>query len=282
MQPLRGQPCVQHRCWQPSHKTGHKRNNARQARLSWYRSSNTIVRQRFLANAARILSIAPLVGVDLVHGDSIDDLTASITEGYPEQGMPAWSNSLTAGQIKTLAIYVSEERGNFAYSDFKISGELSLPTQTLHSEEYDFRVEPVIADLDPLPFSIAPLPDGRILLTEKMRGLSIISADGEQSALIEGTPKTYDDARGRGRLRYGLGWLLDVAPHPRFAENGWIYLHYTDRCSDCNEMSRERGRPVSMNTLIRGRLDDGVWVDEEIIWKTNIEAYSTTTDLGAG
>lgn len=224
----------------------------------------------------------PLVGVELMHGDSIASLTQSITDGYPDKGMPAWSASLTAGQIKTLAIYVSEQRGNFAYTDFKISSELSIPTEILHSEEYDFRIEPVIQNLDPLPFSIAPLPDGRILLTEKMRGLSIISAEGEQSAFIEGTPATYDDAPDRGGLRYGLGWLLDVALHPDYVENGWIYLHYTDRCSDCNKVSRERGEPVSMNTLIRGRLSDGAWVDEEIVWKTDIEAYSSVTDLGAG
>jgi glucose/arabinose dehydrogenase len=83
-------------------------------------------------------------------------------------------------------------------------------------------------------------------------------------------------------LVYGQGYLLDVAPHPDFAENGWIYLSYTDRCSDCNGASRTSGRPVSMLALVRGRLDNGAWVDEETIWKTDVERYTAMPDMAAG
>lgn len=235
------------------------------------------------ANLAGAAQGTPLVGVDLMYGDTVTDISQSIANGFPDKGMPAWSVSLTGEQIKSLALYVAEHRAGFTYTDFNIAGELVLPEGILHSEEHDFQLEPVIADLDPLPFSIAPLPDGRILLTEKMRGLSIISKDGRKSDFIAGTPATYDDARVTGiQLSYGLGWLLDVAIHPRYEENGWIYLHYTDRCSDCNAISRETDRPVSMNALIRGRIRDGTWVDEEVIWKADIEAYTSTTDLAAG
>lgn len=225
----------------------------------------------------------PLVGVDLIHGDSMETLIAGITDGYPEEGMPAWSAVFTAEQVKSLALWISENRGGMLYSEFNITRELEIPTETLKTEQYDIRLETVIDGLDPLPYSIAPLPDGRILLTEKMRGLRIISAKGEKSDLIEGTPTVYDDApQRRGGLLYGLGWLLDVAAHPDYAENGWIYLHYTDRCQDCNAASREAGRPVSMNALVRGRIRDGHWVDEETIWKADIETYSTVTDVAAG
>ncbi len=225
----------------------------------------------------------PLVGVDLMHGDSVGGISQSISNGFPDKGMPAWSAVLTGEQIKSLALYVAESRSGFTYTDFNIASELVLPEGIQHSEEHDFRLELVVEGLDPLPFSIAPLPDGRILLTEKMRGLSIVSRDGRKSDFITGTPATYDDARVTGiQLSYGLGWLLDVAIHPRYEENGWIYLHYTDRCSDCNAMSRQTDRPVSMNTLIRGRILDGAWVDEEIIWKADVEAYTAVTDLAAG
>ena len=33
----------------------------------------------------------PLVGVDLIHGDSVDQISLSIAEGSPQRGMPAWS-----------------------------------------------------------------------------------------------------------------------------------------------------------------------------------------------
>ena len=76
--------------------------------------------------------------------------------------------------------------------------------------------------------------------------------------------------------------MLDVALHPDYAKNGWIYLHHTDRCSDCNDLSRRSHRPVSMNRLIRGRIRDGAWVDQEILWQADINTYTDTSDLAAG
>jgi glucose/arabinose dehydrogenase len=225
----------------------------------------------------------PLAGTDLLHGSSVEALMSSISDGYPERGMPAWSETFSEQEIKSLALFVLETRDGYDYSDFEIYGELTLPEEPIATEKHRLRVVPVIEGLDPLPYSIAPLPDGSILLTEKMRGLSVISPEGVQSALITGTPQTFDDAReGGGQLLYGLGWLLDVAVHPRFEENGWVYLHYTDRCTDCNEIGREADRPVSMNALIRGRIEDGAWVDEETIWKADIGFYSPMSDVASG
>jgi glucose/arabinose dehydrogenase len=226
----------------------------------------------------------PLAGVDLRHGASIADISKSIADGVPETQMLAWSQTLDAGQIQKLAIYISEKRANLAYTDFKIAAPLVIPEGVIESEVHDFRIETVASGLDRLPFSIAPLPDGRILLTEKTRGLSIISADGEQSELIRGTPRAYDDGfQVPGILLvYGMGYLMDVAPHPDYADNGWIYLHYGDRCNDCNASSRESGRPVSMNKLVRGRIENGEWVDEQTIWSADIETYTMMPDMAAG
>jgi glucose/arabinose dehydrogenase len=225
----------------------------------------------------------PLVG-ELRHGDSIADLTKSIADGFAAAGMPAWSATLDATQIQRLAIFIAEQRAKLAYTDFKIAAPPAIPDGVVRTEQHAFRVETVVAGLDPLPYSIAPLPDGRILLTEKTRGLSIIAQDGEQSDLIRGTPRAFDDGfEVPGILLVlGQGYLLDVVPHPGYEENGWIYLHYTDRCTDCNAASRASGRPVSMNKLIRGRIEDGAWVDEETIWATDIESYTPMIDMAAG
>jgi len=37
-----------------------------------------------------------------------------------------------------------------------------------------------------------------------------------------------------------------------------------------------------MNRLVRGRIKDGAWVDEEIIWQAAPETYTNTSDLAAG
>ncbi len=224
----------------------------------------------------------PLVGVDLRHGDSVKELAKSVANGFPENGMPAWSETLSESQIWNLALYVAEQRQGTTILDKRANIPLLIPKGTIVSERHAFRIEKIADGLDPMPFSIAPLPDGRILLSERMRGLSIISSDGKKSAPISGTPPVYDDSGIFLGQVQGIGWMLDVAIHPEFEDNGWIYIHHTDRCSDCNALSRRGNQPVSMNRLIRGHIKDGEWIDEEIIWSAAIETYTNTSDLAAG
>ena len=75
---------------------------------------------------------------------------------------------------------------------------------------------------------------------------------------------------------------MEAALHPDYENNGWIYLHYGDRCSGCNDFSRQSGQDVSMNKLVRGRIRDGVWVDEEVIWESDYRHYTTMPEIAAG
>ena len=79
----------------------------------------------------------------------------------------------------------------------------------------DFRVVKLLEGLDH-PWSLAFLPDGRMLVTERPGRLSLIGRDFKRSH-IEGVPRVYAS---------GQGGLLEVALHPRFAENRLIYLSY--------------------------------------------------------
>jgi len=226
----------------------------------------------------------PLAGVNLRHGDTVDQIAKNIADGFPDARMPAFSATMDPVKIRRLAIYILERRSQLAYTDFKISAPPTIPEGTIKSEKHAFRIETVVSGLDPLPYSIAPLPDGSLLLTEKTRGLSIISREGKQSELVKGTPKAYDDGfEVPGILLvFGQGYLLDVAPHPGYEKNGWIYLAFTERCAECNTASRQSRRPVSMNALMRGRIKDGEWVDQQVLWKADMEHYSPTPDMAAG
>jgi glucose/arabinose dehydrogenase len=226
----------------------------------------------------------PLAGVALRRGDSMESLMKSIRDGVPGSPMPAFARTLDEVQVKRLATYISETRHNLSYADFKVTAEPALPTGPVRTERHDFRVEVVASGIDRLPYSIAPLPDGSLLVTEKTRGLRVVSSDGRLSELIRGTPPVFDDGFDVPgvRLVYGLGYVMDVAPHPDYARNGWIYLHITERCSGCNKASRESGRPVSMNKVVRGRIRNDEWVDQQTIWSTDIELYNGMPDMAAG
>lgn len=57
------------------------------------------------------------------------------------------------------------------------------------------------------PWAVVPLPDGRLLITEKRGNFKIASANGTLSDAITGIPKVDDS---------GQGGLLDVALDPDF------------------------------------------------------------------
>ena len=223
-----------------------------------------------------------LKGADLLHGDSIDEIAKSTAEGFSERGMPGFSPALSDQQIRALALYISEQRQGTSLEDFRYDAPLEIPSGVIESKHHDFVVETVIDGLDPLPFSIEPLPDGGLLLTEKRRGLSIVSADGKQSELIRGAPKAWADSFDFVGQPMGLGWMMEAALHPEYGNNGWIYLHYGDRCSGCNDLSRQSGQDVSMNKLARGRIRGGAWVDEEVLWEADHQYYTIMPEIAAG
>jgi len=224
----------------------------------------------------------PLVGNELVYGDSLEALTKSTADGFPDRGMPAWSDTLTSDQVHALALFIAEQRQGTSIRDFRYTAPLQVPEGPQVSAVQTFSLTTVADGLDPLPYSIAPLPDGRILVTEKKRGLRIISPDGAVSDPIPGTPPVYDDSFNLGGQPMGLGWMMEVAIPPDFADTGWVYLHYGDRCSGCNLASRASGWPVSMNKVVRGRMRDGAWTDEQAVWQAPVETYTAMPEIAAG
>ena len=69
----------------------------------------------------------PLIGVDLIHGDSVAEIHQSIANGFPQRGMPAWSDTLSTARIQSLAIYIAERRVDRRFTDFKVDAPHVLP-----------------------------------------------------------------------------------------------------------------------------------------------------------
>jgi glucose/arabinose dehydrogenase len=217
----------------------------------------------------------PLIDVELSHGDSVAALSISIAHGFPDSGMPAFKDQLLPEEIRSMAIYIAERRVDRLFTDFKVDAPITIPQGVVQSEVQDFRIELVTDQLDALPFSIEPLPDGRLLVSEKLKGLRIVDTDGSISPLINGIPEVFDDTI-EFVLVWGHGWLLDIMLHPDYETNGWIYLHHTLRCPDCFIFDK------SFNRVVRGRISEGHWVDEEVIWDPGPEYFSMVPDIGAG
>lgn len=69
------------------------------------------------------------------------------------------------------------------------------------------------------PWGLAFLPDGRMLVTERPGRLRLVRADGRVSPPLAGLPPVAAE---------GQGGLLDVAVHPKFADNGLVYWSYSE------------------------------------------------------
>jgi aldose sugar dehydrogenase len=105
----------------------------------------------------------------------------------------------------------------------------------LGSAEHDFRVTIMTRGLEH-PWGLAFLPDGRRLVTERPGRLRLVEADGTLDPRpVEGLPPI---------AAHGQGGLLDVALHPQFAENGWIYWSYAARGAGGTSTEVARGRLV--------------------------------------
>jgi glucose/arabinose dehydrogenase len=88
---------------------------------------------------------------------------------------------------------------------------------TLRSALHDYRVV-TVADSLVQPWSIAFLPGGDTLITERPGRLRIVRQGKLLPQAVEGVPKVFQSSQGG---------LLEVMPHPNFASNRLLYLTYS-------------------------------------------------------
>jgi len=72
------------------------------------------------------------------------------------------------------------------------------------------------------PWSVTPLPDGRLAITEKAGTMRITTIDGKVGGKITGFPEVDDRSQGG---------LLDVAPAPDFESSRMLYLRLPKKAS---------------------------------------------------
>ncbi|CAN5267103.1 PQQ-dependent sugar dehydrogenase [soil metagenome] len=113
----------------------------------------------------------------------------------------------------------------------------AFPEQTRAPEEklgVAYMVETLAAGLNH-PWSLAFLPDGSKLVSERAGALRILGRDGKLSPPVTGLPAVYVKANGG---------LLDVALDPNYARNGLVYWSYAEPREGGNGTAVARGRLV--------------------------------------
>lgn len=114
---------------------------------------------------------------------------------------------------------------------------LATPTQ-IKTERYRLQVEAIASDLAS-PWSVAFLPDGLILVTEKAGNLRVMRGGKLLPRPVAGLPRI---------AMRGQGGLLDVVAHPNYARNQLIYWSYA--AGEAGEAGAEVGTEVARGRLI--------------------------------
>jgi aldose sugar dehydrogenase len=136
--------------------------------------------------------------------------------------------------------------------------------ENLRSEEAAFRVVQVVSGLEHA-WAVDWLPDGRMLATERIGKMHLI--DGDSVTELSGLPLIDADEDQRTPPEGGnQGGLLDVAVHPEYANNGWIYFTFSSPGDDDAVWGDDdRGTGTA---LARARLDEegSRLVDLEVLY----------------
>jgi glucose/arabinose dehydrogenase len=115
---------------------------------------------------------------------------------------------------------------------------------------YDFDVTPVAEGLE-VPWSMAWLPNGDMLITERPGRLRIVRNGTLLAAPVEGVPEV---------LHEGQGGLFDVVPHPEFASNKLVYLSFAKPLAN-----------GSTTAVVRGKFENDRLSDLETIFQADSE-----------
>jgi glucose/arabinose dehydrogenase len=126
------------------------------------------------------------------------------------------------GGRKPVATTPAQEPRPQPSGGFERTPALPFPdgARDLEASGVRYRVTPIVRGLQN-PWSIAFLPGGEMLVTERPGRLRIVRRGTLDTQPLAGVPRVW---------AVGQGGLLDVLPHPRFKDNQLLYLSYSRQC----------------------------------------------------
>ena len=218
-------------------------------------------------------SATSLMDEDWKFGGDDASIAASIHDGRPGTAMVAFKDLITDEQIRQLVFYIRDQAGQLkGKPETKVDPQGAI----IKTEKQTVKLEVVAKDLE-TPWGMAFLPDGRMLITERPGRLRILEK-GKLLPPVTGTPTVW--------VRQD-GGLFDVEVHPNYARNGWIYLSFSEtlagyKASEPDPAATapaQGGRggppsPPSMTVIVRGKIRNNAWVDEQVIFRGSADLYS--------
>ena len=137
----------------------------------------------------------------------------------------------------------------------------SVLAQEVETERHTLSLETISEGLNH-PWGIAFLPSGDMLVTERSGTLNIITQAGQKTP-IQGTPEVVAKSQGG---------LLDVNIDPDYADNGWVYISYSEK--------DPKGGNGNSTAVMRGKIDGDKWTQGEVIFR-QAPKYESNAHFGS-
>ena len=159
------------------------------------------------------------------HGTTKEEVVASILNGYSDLGMPAWKGAVDKKDINLLAEEITKYIGKV--NEYKVSNK---PTSNVFvSENMTVSLDTIATGFES-PWGFAQLPNGNFLITD--------------------------------RVAEGQGGLLDIELHPKYAENGWVYISYS-------KFKEEDNQKLTTTAIMRGKLKNNELTEIQEIFEAS-------------
>lgn len=209
---------------------------------------------------------------ELLEQRSDAQMLSTMMNGVEQKGMPAFRGVLGEDEAALLLSYIRQQSGFMSV----LPAELPDPAgKLLSTQKQRVKIEIFAAGLD-TPWGMAFLPDGRLLVSERPGHLRLIDSNGKLSPTpIKNTPVPW--------VRQDGGYF-DIALHPDYARNGWIYLSYSELVpgykgeipsATTGAPPGTLALPPSNTRIVRGRINAaGEWVDQQDIVRIPDAMYS--------
>lgn len=181
----------------------------------------------------------------------------AIKNGRSDMGMEAYGGSLPDETIWALVVHIRE----LQYAALRAKEGSPKPTAGVYrSKRHSFRLQDVVTSGLSTPWSLDWLPDGRMLVTNRGGRMNVVEKNGTLGPAVQGVPAS---------VEIGQGGLMEVAVHPDYAKNGWVYL------SLCDPAKSGRG---GMTKIVRGKIDFSggapAWKGTQTVFEADQKYYT--------
>ncbi|HET7086737.1 MAG TPA: PQQ-dependent sugar dehydrogenase [Rhizomicrobium sp.] len=208
--------------------------------------------------------------LDFLNSHSDAQIVQALTDGLPATPNHSFKTLFFSDEIAQMPAFLRIRGGIL---NRRVGAVPDIGGKVFNSQKANFKAETLVTGLDQ-PWGMAFLPDGRLIFTERAGRLRFMDKNGKISEPVKGTPSVF--------VRQD-GGLLDVALHPDYAKNGWIYLSYSTVPPGYQVQPGDDAAPnmapPTMTTIVRGKVNaNNEWVDQQVLFNPPADSYRVSAD----